>query len=571
MANSISGANLDDAVASMTQRLPSGCVLRVTDRHAALTLGPSDGWTAVSSAVLHGGLMHLPAGGGHVLNAAVPADYDGMSPEPEALLTSIAADEGFDPAATIGLLTAASMKTLRTSTRTADGVVVGVIVTAGISNSRAAGADADVLCFDDEASDGTPPPGTINTIVITNAALSGAALIEAHALAIESKCAACAQLGLTCAKSGQLAQGTGTDTTVMLSARVGRHVRYSGKHTLLAELLGQAAREATQAALLACIEQLHGSLGAYRRACHARSIATALRGARPCIPPTPDAPVPAAPAAVVCVGLAAVALSYLSPLPRSAGVLLAAFAWDRCLGEPPLRVHPVVLVGNLISEAERRTPMWVFASPSLGLVGGVALLLGALGCSLVGAWLVLAAARAAAAVAVAAIAAAIAAAEVGTWLPGGAAAALDTALEGLPDAAAWLLEVLLLKSSFSLQLLCTVSAEMARLLERKRLEQAREQLAWLCSRDASHLDAEELAGGTLESLAENLSDGFVAPLVWYLAVSALLHRRLFGGECAPPPPPTRSAAPHVPHGRSRNPHSRPSADLHTDPRPPSGR
>ena len=73
MANSISGANLDDAVASMTQRLPSGCVLRVTDRHAALTLGPSDGWTAVSSAVLHGPLERSTGEQRGALNA--PRSY----------------------------------------------------------------------------------------------------------------------------------------------------------------------------------------------------------------------------------------------------------------------------------------------------------------------------------------------------------------------------------------------------------------------------------------------------------------------------------------------------------------
>ena len=38
---------------------------------------------------------------------------------------------------------------------------------------------------------------------------------------------------------------------------------------------------------------------------------------------------------------------------------------------------------------------------------------------------------------------------------------------------------------------------------------------WLCSRDPSTLRADELAGGTLESLSENLSDSVVAPLFFY--------------------------------------------------------
>ena len=57
----------------------------------------------------------------------------------------------------------------------------------------------------------TEMPGTINTIVVTNATLSAAALVEAHALAVEAKCAACTELGLACAKSGRPAQGTFKD------------------------------------------------------------------------------------------------------------------------------------------------------------------------------------------------------------------------------------------------------------------------------------------------------------------------------------------------------------------------
>jgi len=82
--------------------------------------------------------------------------------------------------------------------------------------------------------------------------------------------------------------------------------------------------------------------------------------------------------------------------------------------------------------------------------------------------------------------------------------------------AAWVLEVVLFKTTFSLQLLCTIALQMAGFLERSQLMEARAQLSWLCSRDPTHLNAEELAGGTLESLSENLSDGTVAPWFWYV-------------------------------------------------------
>ncbi|KAL7518944.1 hypothetical protein ACHAWX_003744 [Stephanocyclus meneghinianus] len=62
---------------------------------------------------------------------------------------------------------------------------------------------------------------------------------------------------------------------------------------------------------------------------------------------------------------------------------------------------------------------------------------------------------------------------------------------------------------------------MARFLERSQLDEARSQLSWLCSRDPSNLTAADLAGATLESLSENLSDGTVAPWFWYIVFGPL--------------------------------------------------
>ena len=496
-------------------QLESGGELLVSERRAAVTLSDTNdsGWNIVSSAVLNGGQI-ATAGRTHIINYKVPADYDGMTPEPEALLRRLAKDEGFDPDATIGLLTAAVMETLNTATRSADNIVVDVIVTAGISNARAAGADADFLSFDDATDDAAPaPPGTINTIVLTNATLSPAALVEAHALAIEAKCAECADLGLSCAKNpAELAQGTGTDATIMASARGGRRVRYAGKHTLFAELVAQATREATRAALVACIVHLHGGLGKYRLRTLMARAAVVLSGTRPCIPPSPMAPVPRPPLAVTCVGLLVIGLSFAAPLARSSRVLLAAVAWDRWLGEPPLTIHPVVLVGNMISAVVRATPERVFTSPALGLISGFLLLTGVVWVSLAASWLVLAGADAAAL----SVAVGTAAAELGAT----SSAAARLASECV-RVAAWLVEVVLVKSAIGGQLLATVAMQMARLLERKALPQARDQLSWLCSRDPSKLSSAELIGGTLESVAENLSDGFVAPVFWYAVMGPL--------------------------------------------------
>ncbi|HEY4570189.1 MAG TPA: cobalamin biosynthesis protein [Kribbella sp.] len=55
---------------------------------------------------------------------------------------------------------------------------------------------------------------------------------------------------------------------------------------------------------------------------------------------------------------------------------------------------------------------------------------------------------------------------------------------------------------------------MAGLLEEKDIPGARGRLSHLCARDATNLEADELARATVESIAENTSDACVAPLLW---------------------------------------------------------
>lgn len=68
---------------------------------------------------------------------------------------------------------------------------------------------------------------------------------------------------------------------------------------------------------------------------------------------------------------------------------------------------------------------------------------------------------------------------------------------------------------------------MAGLLEEKDIPAARDRLSHLCARDATDLEADELARATVESVAENTSDACVAPLLWggVLGVPGLLGYR----------------------------------------------
>ncbi|MEV4265462.1 cobalamin biosynthesis protein [Kribbella sp. NPDC049584] len=68
---------------------------------------------------------------------------------------------------------------------------------------------------------------------------------------------------------------------------------------------------------------------------------------------------------------------------------------------------------------------------------------------------------------------------------------------------------------------------MAALLEDKDIPAARDRLSHLCARDATDLEADELARATVESIAENTSDACVAPLLWggVLGIPGLLGYR----------------------------------------------
>ena len=54
-------------------------------------------------------------------------------------------------------------------------------------------------------------------------------------------------------------------------------------------------------------------------------------------------------------------------------------------------------------------------------------------------------------------------------------------------------------------------------LEREGLEAGRRRLSWIVGRDTAQLSEQQVRVAVLESMSENLSDGVVAPLLFYLA------------------------------------------------------
>ena len=94
-----------------------------------------------------------------------------------------------------------------------------------------------------------------------------------------------------------------------------------------------------------------------------------------------------------------------------------------------------------------------------------------------------------------------------------AAMALGMALQALPDGG--VIEALVVAILLAQRSLVDHVAAVARGL-RDGLPEGRRQVARIVGRDTAAMDAPAIARAAIESAAENLSDGVIAPLVWYL-------------------------------------------------------
>lgn len=169
--------------------------------------------------------------------------------------------------------------------------------------------------------------------------------------------------------------------------------------------------------------------------------------------------------------------------------LLLALAVDVRLGEPPVRWHPVVWMGNYLGWAGRHV------APTMPTTGpdyksfSLAALVWCSGAATVyvAAWFVQKS--------ILQLPAAL-----GAW-PGGLLAALLLGLLLKP-----LLAWAMLKSE-----VLAVEAALG-----ESLAAGRQRLAWLVSRDVSALTEAQVRESAIESLAENLNDSVVAPIFWFV-------------------------------------------------------
>jgi adenosylcobinamide-phosphate synthase len=158
-------------------------------------------------------------------------------------------------------------------------------------------------------------------------------------------------------------------------------------------------------------------------------------------------------------------------------ILALALAIDLASGEPPNSWHPVAWLGRIISWETKWTPRRGRAGQ---LVFGAIIVLLTLG------------------VIAAPIYFLLAYLQPLNWVIYGITAGV------------------LLKFTFSLRGLRQAAAEVRGLLAEDKLAEARSSVRSLVSRDTANLDESHLVSATVESVAENICDSFVAPLFYFL-------------------------------------------------------
>jgi adenosylcobinamide-phosphate synthase len=161
------------------------------------------------------------------------------------------------------------------------------------------------------------------------------------------------------------------------------------------------------------------------------------------------------------------------------GQVAAALLLDALVGEPPEAVHPTVLMGRAISAFERAASR--LKDPWSRRLAGVALALS---------------------------------------LPTLVFFSTRKLLAAAPGKIRWLIGTTLLSTTLSMRGLSAAAGSVEHALRGRRLEVARARVGHFVGRDTDDLPETEVCRAAVESVAENTSDGVVAPMLYGLLFGA---------------------------------------------------
>jgi adenosylcobinamide hydrolase len=188
----------------------------------------------LSSTVLNGGLRRANS----ILIQHVSRGF--TSEDPQADLLKAVARSHLDANMTVGFMTAANPEHFGHSTCESRNIRVTVIATAGASNSAKAG---------ERIKRSKNKGGTVNIIVLTNAKMTDACLVNALQTATEAKTVVFRELDVRSANSGDGATGTSTDALMIGTSDEGPICYYAGTATELGRSIATAVGEAVRAAI----------------------------------------------------------------------------------------------------------------------------------------------------------------------------------------------------------------------------------------------------------------------------------------------------------------------------------
>jgi iron complex transport system ATP-binding protein len=212
-----------------SERPIPGVAVRI-DAAAVLVSSERD-LSILSSAVAGGGYGRYRA----IVNMHVDDRYTGECPEED--LAAFAASLGV-PGPFVGLMTAAYTQFARVAVESLGETTVAAVVSVGLSNTTCAGVTPPV-----GAGPSPPPPGTINVILLVDADLSPAAMVNAVITATEAKTMTLAEWDVA-TPHGDPASGTSTDAVVVACTGRGEKLSYAGPATTVGWLAARAVRAA---------------------------------------------------------------------------------------------------------------------------------------------------------------------------------------------------------------------------------------------------------------------------------------------------------------------------------------